>query len=185
MWLSCPYLHALAWSHACTTPSADVPCGSRFSSFCICALYLISPCRECIVNCCKTIFESWNECWLCCWSTIFVLWAPCWFIHICIETFTQRGPLLSASPLFQLWNWLRLLRRPRFSFKDLHADTRRVELLKCCSPMKTSVTRQHCDSRASESIAHLKQENNFYTCSCNYFQVSLFLWCLSNRVHIV
>lgn len=146
MWLSCSYLHALAWSLACTTPSADVACSSRFSSFCICALYLISPCRDCIVNCCKTIFESWNECWLWYWSTIFLLWAPCSFIHICIETFSQRCPLLSASTLtlFQLWNLVR--RRPHFSFQDLHADTRRVKLFNCCPPMKTSVTQHHCDS---------------------------------------
>lgn len=163
----------------CTRHTPAVPGSHPFAS----VLFLISPCRECIVICCKTIFESWNESWLCYWSTLFPLWAPCSFIHICISTFTQP-PLLSTSTLDTFFNcgiWLSSVRRPRFSFRDLHADARRVKLFKCCPPppMKTPETRHHCDSScASESIALLKQENNFYTCSCNYFQASLFLWCL-------
>lgn len=127
-------------------------CAPQFSSFCICALYLTSPCRDCIVNCCKSTFE--NDCWLWYWSAIFLLWAPCLFIYICIEAFTQRCPMLSALTLtlFRLWNLFR--RRPRFSFPDLHADTRRVKLIKCCPPMKTSITQHHCDSSVPQKVKY-------------------------------
>lgn len=102
-----------------------------------------------------------------------------------VSQLSRNRSLLSTSALDTFSNcgiWLSAVRRPRFSFRDLHADARRVKLFKCCPPhpsMKTPETQHHCDSScASESIAFLKQENNFYTCSCNYFRASLFLWCL-------
>lgn len=54
--------------------------------------------------------------------------------------------------------------------------------------MKTSITQHHCDSScASESFAFLKQENNFYTRSCNYFQAFYYFnaFVIFNRLHIV
>lgn len=170
LWPSCSNLHALAWSHACTHQNQG-PCPLQFQ---------LCQHAKCVVDGCRTSFESSKESWLSC-QPFFLLCAPHSWTHIYIDIFSQRGPLLlgdgHAFTMTHFWLWNLLdTRTSGFSINGLWSDTWRVELLQCCPPVNTSVTRHHCDSScASKSIVLLKQENNSYTCSCSYFSLFLHL----------